>query len=62
MNLSDVYPPKGHVQTLVCESCGGPLDLEFGDFHEDVSGIDITVTGLPYLHCPKCGADHLPDH
>jgi hypothetical protein len=47
---------------LVCGRCGGPLDLLFGDFHEDVSGIDIAIADSPYLHCAKCGADHLPDH
>jgi len=60
VKLSDVYPPTGHVQTLSCD-CGGPLDLVFADFHEDVSEIDIAIVGLPYLRCARCGKDHLPD-
>ena len=62
MKLADVYPPKGHVQTLSCNGCGEPLDLVFADFHEAVSGIDIAITGLPYLRCASCGKDHLPDN
>lgn len=62
MKLSEVYPPKGHVQTLVCSDCKSPLDLVFSDFHDDVSGIDIEIKGLPVLRCRACGKEYLPDH
>lgn len=62
MKLSDVYPPKGHVQRLSCDDCAGSLDLVFADFNEDVSGVIISIRGLPYLRCVSCGKDHLPDN
>lgn len=49
------------MQRIYCSNCGEPLDLAFADFHEDVSRVDIIVTGLPVLRCPICGCDHLPD-
>jgi hypothetical protein len=61
MNLKDVFPPAGHVQDLYCDSCEGHLDLAFADFHECVSGVDISIKGLPVLRCDKCPKDHLPD-
>jgi hypothetical protein len=61
MRISDIYPPKGHVQTLSCDHCEGSLDLVFADFHEEVSGVDIAITGLPYLQCANCGKKYLPD-
>jgi hypothetical protein len=61
MNLEDVYPRSGHVQELYCDSCRGHLDLAFTDFHEDVSGIEISVKNLPVLRCEACQKDHLPD-
>jgi hypothetical protein len=61
MNILDAFPPEGHVQRLYCDGCGETLDLAYFDFHEDVSGIDISITGLPVLRCPACGHDHLPD-
>ena len=61
MNLRDVFPPAGHVQDLYCDSCEGHLDLAFADFHECVSGVDISIKGLPVLRCDKCPKDYLPD-
>lgn len=61
MKLSDVYPPENHVQDLYCDTCKGHLDLVFEDFHEDVSGVDISISGLPALRCEACKRDHLPD-
>lgn len=57
MNLGDVYPPKGHVQRLYCDGCKGYLDLAYVDFSEDVSGVLITIIGLPVLHCDFCRMD-----
>ena len=61
MNLKDVFPPPGYVQDLYCDSCEGHLDLAFLDFHEEVSGVDITIKGLPILRCEVCKKDCLPD-
>lgn len=61
MELSEVFPPSGNVQRLYCDKCQSLLDLAYADFHEVVSGVDITIEGLPVLRCPSCGHDHLPD-
>jgi hypothetical protein len=61
MNLSDLFPPAGHVQDLYCDGCEGYLDLVFTDFHEEVSGIDIGISGLPALRCEACKRNYLPD-
>jgi hypothetical protein len=61
MNLEDVFPPSGHVQDLYCNTCDGHLDLSFLDFHEEVSGVDISIKGLPMLHCEVCEKNYLPD-
>jgi hypothetical protein len=61
MKLSDVFPRSGHVQRLCCDDCGRPLDLTFTNFHEDVSGVDISIVGLPVLRCVGCNKDYLPD-
>src|SRR5258708_31780647 len=61
MNLKDVFPPAGHVQDLYCDSCEGHLDLAFADFHECVSGADISIRGPAVLRCDKCPKDYLPD-
>lgn len=62
MKLSDVFPPSGHVQRLYCDDCRKPLDLAFTNFHEDVSGVDISIAGLPVLRCAACNKDFLPDN
>ena len=61
MNLADIFPPSGHIQSLSCDRCERQLDLAFKDFHENVSGIDIHIAGLPVLHCDRCEIDFLPD-
>jgi hypothetical protein len=61
MKLSDVFPSSGHVQRLYCDHCRRPLDLTFTNFHEDVSGVDISIAGLPILQCTACNKDYLPD-
>lgn len=61
MKLSDIFPSEGHVQGLCCEACHKNLDLTFVNFREDVSGIDISIAGLPVLRCDACKRDYLPD-
>ncbi len=61
VNVSDVFPPTGHVQRLYCGECSKSLDLAYAAFQEEVSGVDITIIGLPVLRCPICGRDSLPD-
>ena len=41
--------------------CSGHLDLSFSDFEDDVSGVHISLSGLPVLACPSCGSTCLPD-
>jgi hypothetical protein len=60
MNLADVFPPNGRDQPLHCDRCGKAMGLVFKDFHENVSGVDITIRGLPHLRCDDCGQDYLP--
>jgi hypothetical protein len=62
MEIGDVFPPRGFVQRLYCDVCKGSLDLIYKDFSEVVSGIGVTINGLPYLHCDKCSRDMLPDN
>jgi hypothetical protein len=61
MKLSDVFPPSGHVQRLYCDDCSKPLDLVFENFHEEVSGVDISISELPVLRCTTCNKVFLPD-
>lgn len=61
MDIQDVFPPSGHVQHIYCSTCKSHMDLSFEDFHENVSGVDIAITELPYLKCPSCEARYLPD-
>lgn len=46
---------------MYCDECGEYLDLTFGQFHEHVSGVDIHIDGLPYLSCPRCKINYLPE-
>src|SRR5260370_20629771 len=61
VKLSDIYPPGGRVQRLYCDACHKHLDLTFVNFREDISGIDISIAGLPVLRCHACDRDYLPD-
>lgn len=61
MKLADIFPKDGRRQDLYCETCGSSMDLHFDDFSELVSGIQIDVSGLPFLHCYKCASNVLPD-
>ena len=38
------------------------MDLVFDNFDENVSGVDISISGLPYLQCKKCNLKILPDN
>lgn len=61
MNLADIFPKDGRPQGLYCETCESSMDLHFDDFSELVSGIQIDISGLPFLHCDKCASNALPD-
>lgn len=61
MNLRDVFPKDGRQQGLYCDTCGSSMDLRFENFSDDVSGIQIDISGLPFLHCDKCVSSVLPD-
>jgi hypothetical protein len=37
------------------------MDLSFTDFDEEVSGVHMSVSGLPVLRCPACNVPNLPD-
>ncbi len=61
VNITDVFPPKDHVQRLHCSHCGKSLDLVYTDFEKEVSGVNISVVGLPMLRCPDCKRDYWTD-
>lgn len=61
MELKEFFPESGHVQRLYCDQCNGHLDLGFDGFSETVSGVEISISGLPILYCPKCHEKYLPD-
>jgi hypothetical protein len=61
MNVADLFPPTGHVQRIYCDNCTAHLDLSFIDFDDEVSGVHISLSGLPTLTCPKCRSTYLPD-
>lgn len=61
MHLKDLFPPSGHVQHNYCDHCKSHLDLSFEDFEDEVSGVTISVSGLPVLKCEACDCNFLPD-
>lgn len=61
MNVADLFPRAAHVQRIYCGNCTTHLDLSFEDFNDEVSGVRISLSGLPTLSCPKCSASYLPD-
>lgn len=61
MNVADLFPPSGHVQRIYCGRCTSHLDLSFQDFDDEVSGVNITLSGLPVLKCSTCDATYFPD-
>ena len=61
MNVADLFPPSGQVQRIYCDKCLAHLDLSFSDFDNDVSGVHISLSGLPMLVCPSCNSTYMPD-
>ena len=61
MNLSEVFPADGRPQSLYCDDCGASMDMKFSHFSECVSGINMSIKGLPTLHCEDCDQEYLPD-
>ena len=61
MDVSEIFPPGGVPQNAYCDGCQGQLDLVFADFDDEVSGVHISITGLPMLRCGKCSRNFLPD-
>lgn len=61
MNIADLFPKSGQVQRIYCSKCSAHLDLSFSNFDEDVSGVHISLSGLPVLVCPSCNSTYLPD-
>lgn len=61
MNVADLFPSSGKVQRIYCDKCSAHLDLSFSDFDDDVSGVHISLSGLPVLVCPSCSSTYLPD-
>lgn len=61
MNVTDLFPSTGHLQRIYCDNCAANLDLSFVEFDDEVSGVHISLSGLPTLKCPKCSSSYLPD-
>lgn len=61
MNLADLFPNSGTVQRIYCDNCSSHLDLTFSHFNDDVSGVHISLSGLPMLICPACRVTRMPD-
>lgn len=61
IDISELFPKAGQIQRIYCDRCSGYLDLRFSDFHNDVSGIDIHIMGLPELYCEQCKLGYLPE-
>ena len=49
------------MQRIYCDNCATHLDLSFEDFNQEVSGVRISLSGLPTLKCSKCDSSFLPD-
>jgi YgiT-type zinc finger domain-containing protein len=61
MDISELFPKAGQIQRIYCDNCGGNLDLRFSVFHEEVTGVDINIIGLPELYCEQCNLSFLPE-
>lgn len=61
MNLSDVFPKDGEIRRIYCDACAASMDLVFLNFSENVSEIEINISGLPHLQCPECDKRYLTD-
>lgn len=61
MNVADLFPTSGTVRRIYCDKCSAHLDLSFSNFNDDVSGVHISLSGLPILVCPSCSSTYLPD-
>ena len=61
MEIRDLIPRNGEPQRIYCEKCRTHTELVFVEFDEVVSGIDIKISGLPMLRCPRCRHEQLPD-
>jgi hypothetical protein len=59
IEYTDLYPKK--TQRSYCDKCSGHLILTYPDFMKKVSGVQITIRGLPTLHCRKCDERYLPE-
>lgn len=62
MEISEIFPQNGHRQNLFCNQCENSLVLVYDKFEETLSGIKVTVEGLPYLFCKVCNEKYLPEH
>lgn len=61
LEIAEIFPPNGEQQRIYCVECEAHSDIAFTDFKEVITGVDITIAGLPVLKCPDCGAENLPD-
>jgi hypothetical protein len=61
MNVAEITPVAGKPQGIYCTKCKTHAELAFADFSEKVSGVAISISGLPILQCPACGNEQLPD-
>lgn len=62
MNIKDVFPKDGEYQDIYCKKCQRPMILTYTDFNEEITGVNLSIVGLPYLHCAPCNLKYLPDH
>jgi hypothetical protein len=61
MEISDIIPANGQPQRIYCDKCNSHTELAYFDFSEVVTGVSISIKGLPVLRCPGCGHEQLPD-